>query len=1494
MTHRRERESLANAIAIIGMSGRFPGANNLEEFWRNLRDGVESVSFFSDEELRQAGVNPSIRRDSNYVGAGGVLADIDLFDARFFGFSPRDAEAMDPQQRIFLEIAWEALENAGYDPTKYAGSIGVYAGTGISTYFFNIYENKELLNLLGGHQVMIGNDKDHLTTHVSYKLDLRGPSMSVQTACSTSLVAVCVACRSLLDYQCDMALAGGSSIAVPQGQGYHYREGGIASPDGHCRAFDREARGTVTGNGAGLVLLKRFADAVVDRDNIRAVISGCAINNDGALKVGYTAPSVDGQADVIAAAHATAGIDAETITYIEAHGTGTPLGDPIEIAALAQVFAGVTQKNHCAIGSVKSNIGHLDTAAGIAGLIKAVLSLENKLIPASLHFKYPNPKLCLEQTPFYISDRAHGWKTDGFPRRAGVSSFGIGGTNAHLVLEEAPAHQPAPTPQRPYLLILSARSEAATEALSQSWADHFRRQPETNLADAAFTSALGRKEFVYRRAVVSSNLANAAELLTRTRTTESQRREVAFLFSGQGSQYAGMTSGLYRNEPAFREQVARCFEILKHEADIDLHSVLYPDAASPEAEHQIAQTAYAQPALFVIEYALANLLMEWGIKPQAMVGHSIGEYVAACIAGVWTLEDALRMVSLRGRLMQSMPLGAMLAVPLNESETAEWLCDGISLAAINAHNQCVFSGPEKSINQIAAKLRTRGIEAVRLRTSHAFHSAMMDPILGDFERAVRSVSLRAPSLPFLSNVTGDWITDSQATDPAYWSRHLRAPVRFAGAIDLLLARPGASLLEIGPGQSLTGLVRQHASDALSNPVIHSVRAAKDQREDLDVLLSCVARLWTQGLPISWGSFYARERRSRIPLPSYPFERKRYWIDPPNPAGSARPRGRTPVISDWFYLPSWKRTDLLEYEGDVTGKRWLVFSEGDLGSMVADRIESRGGNVTTIAANSDRTQESCDSLIARSKPDVIVHCCLADDREKSFQEWQELGFYSLLRLSRSVAKTSRQSEVVINVVSRSMYSVTGAENLEPAKSTALGPCKVIPQEHPGIRCRSIDLDSGDPSQIIDALLDEMAVPLTAPIVSFRNGRRWTPSFERARWEENSGKSLLRKNGVYLITGGFGNVGVTLAETLARNFDARLVLVGRTPLPPKIEWDTCDSESVRAVRSLREIGAEVLPICADSADAEQMRAVIQRVLQEFGELDGVIHAAGAMSADAFPSASTTDAPTAEMHFRNKVQSALVLRDIIADHPIKFCLLVSSLSSVLGGLGFSAYAGSNAFLDTLAEQQNKNSAKTHWISVNWDGWRFKDLSRDDPNRNDYFLLPVEGASAFRRILAHPLARQVIVSTGDLEARLDRWIFLKDSGAETHYGTPAAAVHARPEIATGFIKPRNAIEQMVADVWQLVLGVNSVGVEDDFFELGGHSLLAIQLVSRLQDLFQAKIELTAIFEFPTITQLAGHIQATTGGSEVQMERLAAMLDYVEQLSPEEVERLLSGEAHS
>jgi acyl transferase domain-containing protein/thioesterase domain-containing protein len=885
-----ETSESIEGIAIVGMAGRFPGAKNVDEFWQNLRDGVESIYFFSEEELESLGIDESVVRDPRYVKARGVLEDIELFDASFFGFNPREAEITDPQHRFFLESAWQALENAGYNSETYAGSIGVYAGAGtFNTYFLNnLYPNHQLRESVGDFQLAIANEKDFLATRVSYKLNLKGPSITVQTACSTSLVAISMACQSLLTYQCDMALAGGVSIGVNQKTGYFYKEGMIFSPDGHCRAFDAKAQGTVSGSGVGIVVLKRLEEAIADGDYIYAVIKGSALNNDGA-KIGYTAPSIDGQAQAIADALAIAEIPPETVTYIEAHGTGTPLGDPIEIAGLTQAFSLETKKKgFCAIGSAKTNIGHLDTAAGVTGLIKTVQALKHQLIPPSLHFEQANPKIDFANSPFYVNTKLSEWKAGKTPRRAGVSSFGIGGTNAHVVLEEAPSVEKSGESRPSQVLVLSAKTSSALDCATVNLSNYLKQHPDENLADVAYTLQVGRRAFSHRRLVVCNDIQEGAIALDNldpkrvfTNLQESKNRPVVFMFSGQGSQYINMSLELYQVETTFREQIDICSEILKPHLGIDLRHVLYPNEAQAQAAtNQLKQTAITQPALFAIEYALAKLWMSWGVNPKAMIGHSIGEYVAACLAGVFSLEDGLSLVAARGKLMQQLPSGSMLAVPLPEQQVQEFLGNKLDLAVINGASMSVLSGATNAVDELAQKLLEKGVECRRLHTSHAFHSQMMEPILEPFTEQVKKVKLKAPKIPYLSNVTGNWITATEATNPSYYAQHLRQTVRFAEGLQKLLKDPNQILLEVGPGRTLNTLAKQHPNKGAQQIVLSSLRHPQDQNSDVAFLLTTLGKLWLGGVQIDWSTFYASEQRYRLPLPTYPFERQRYWIEAP--------------------------------------------------------------------------------------------------------------------------------------------------------------------------------------------------------------------------------------------------------------------------------------------------------------------------------------------------------------------------------------------------------------------------------------------------------------------------------------------------------------------------------------------------------------------------------------------------------------------------------------
>ncbi len=1497
-------------IAIIGMSGCFPDAENIDEFWRNLRDGVESIHRFTDEELQKLGIDSALLNDPNYVKAEGVVKDIDLFDASFFDISPREAEVMDPSLRFFLEHSWKALENAGYSSEVYKKPIGVYAGTSFGSYLINIYSNYDIVTSVGDKQIEKGTSPDYVTTLTSYKLNLQGPSYAVQTTCSSSLIAVHLACQSLLSGECNIALAGGVSISTADG--YLYQEGGIESLDGHCRAFDAKAGGTVKGRGLGLVVLKRLEEAIADGDCIHAVIKGSAINNDGSDKVSYTAPSVNGQAKVIRAAQVMAEVEPDTISYIEAHGTGTKLGDPIEIAALTQAFRAKTQKKgFCRIGSVKTNIGHLDSTAGVAGLIKTVLALKHKQIPPSLNFEEPSPQIDFANSPFYVNNKLSEWQTNGTPRRAGVSSFGFGGTNAHVILEEAPIAKPSSPSRSWQLLVLSTKTSTALSTATENLANYLQEHPSLNLADVAYTLQVGRWNLNHRRMVVCQNQEDAINALkdsqrTFTHFQEPCNRPIVFMFSGQGSQYVNMGRELYESETIFREQVDYCCELLKPQLQLDLHTVLYPSEEKAQAATQkLQQTAITQPALFVIEYALAKLWMAWGVSPQMMIGHSIGEYVAATLAGVFCLEDALAIVATRGKLMQQCSSGAMLSIGLNEKEVQQLLDEEVSLAASNSPSSCVVSGSTQAIDQFQQKLQQTGVNCRRLHTNHAFHSPMMSPIIETFVQFLEKVKLNPPKIPLISNLSGTWMTTAQATDPNYWAQHLRQPVRFCQGITQLLKTPETLFLEIGPGRTLSTFVKQLQKE--ESPVLTSLRHPQEQESDVAFLLKSLGKLWLFGVKVDWSGFYIHERRHRIPLPTYPFERQRYWIEVNKNATLAMMQQQSmhkkPDIADWFYVPRWKESTPLELlkKGELLEQKscWLVFVDSyRVGGEIAEQLKQKGQDVVTVGLGEQFTRlddhtytinpqhkDDYDALFQALqeqdwKPQEIAHfwSITPDDtltsqeldghihlKRQFFEDCQNLGLYSLVFLAQALGQQNITEPIKLMVVTSNIHDVTGSEILCPEKATILSPCKVIPQEYPNISCCCFDIVLADSrhkssQKYIDYLLAEFTAQATDNVIAYRGNHRWVQTYEPIRLDANiTGKTRLKKQGVYLITGGLGDVGLVLAEYLARTVQAKLVLLGRKGLPEKSQWqewlETHDEEDnisrkIRKVQEIEALGAEVLAIAADVANEEQMQKAIAIVTKRFGTINGVIYAAGNSEA-AHCAIEETSPNKAQLQFDSKVFGIFVLEKVLQQQDLDFCQFTSSLASILGGLGFISYSAANIFMDAYVHKHNQTNSCS-WNSINWDDWEIRNTDAE-ADFSPYSITSLAGVEVFERLLRLNKVSQALVSTRDLQARIQQWIkleFLRNKDYSNQGNS--LSVYSRNNLKTDYVPARNQIEEIVAKTWEKALGIEKIGINDNFFDLGGSSLISIQIISQLQKELNIHIPVVSIYEKPTISSLA------------------------------------------
>ncbi|MEQ1759707.1 MAG: SDR family NAD(P)-dependent oxidoreductase [Vicinamibacterales bacterium] len=1523
-------------IAIVGMAGRFPGARNIDEFWQNLVDGVESITRLSDAEILASGVPKAFLTSPTYVKAAPVLEEPGHFDAAFFGFSPKEASMLDPQHRLLLELAHEALENAGVDPDGSRSRVGVFAGAALNTYFTESGLNRRLSE--DYIPTLIGNDKDFLSTRVSYKLNLTGPSITVQTACSTSAVAVHLACQSLLSGETDLALAGAVSVRVPHRAGYFADGGGVASPDGHVRAFDASANGTVFGSGGGVLVLKRLADAVADRDTVRAVIKGSAVNNDGSAKAGYTAPSVNSQADAVVEALANAGVSADTISYVEAHGSGTPVGDPIEVRALTKAFRRDTQRSgFCAIGSVKTNVGHLDAAAAVTGIIKTVLALEHRVLPASLNYTAPNPEIDFPATPFYVNAVGREWASDG-PRRAGIMSTGMGGTNAHLVLEEAPETEPLPSSSAsPHLIVLSARTESALDTVTSQLGSFLQQNASVNMADVAHTLQRGRKAQVHRRTFVCADRDDAVGVLAdpsskrivSARATES--RPVILLLPGVGDHYVGMGYDLYESSSVFRSEVDRCAQILEPHLGRDIRTILYPaggrwrkrgagagidlkkmlgrqrDDVVDEETSTLNQTRFAHPALFTIEWAMSRFWQSLGVVPDAIVGHSLGEYVAACLSGVLSLEDALRLVAVRARLVNELPEGAMLAVTLSEDEVLRLLPADMSVSLINGPQLCVVAGPVASVAAFEQVLNDKGVISRRVQNTHAFHSTMLEPIVGAFQREVHEIRLGSPTIRYFSNVTGTWVTDRDATDSSYWATHATRTARFSDGLDAMWRLKDAVLLEAGPGRTLGVLAAQHPGrkDAGNAVVTSSLRHDYEGGSDVEFVYRTIGRLWASGIRINWDGVPQASGR-RIPLPTYPFERQRHWIDGERdraPVSDATGSGDPASVDNWFYVPTWERTPFLTetfQSSTQSDAFWLIISDSSgRGGRLKARLESRQLRTGFLHPGDDYLNFFRDFRDRETGPLHIVHLgSLADATDDS------AAFYSLMHIAQAVGELNIDVPVTIGIITSQLHEVTGEERVAPAMASVLGPCGVIPKEFPNVRCFNVDLGNGQAAddlseEAFEAVLAEFGEAHRNQIVAYRGRYRWERGYKQvllphtpvaATSSDRVGR--LRRDGVYLITGGTGGIGLALARRLARAGHPTLILTRKTPFPARAMWDSLLSASdtprrvVRTIEAIREIealGARVEVCVAEVSDRQQMTRVVDDTTKRFGAIHGVIHAAGIVRPGLILAKTRA---TADSVLAPKVRGTLILYDLLKDASLDFLVLFSSITTVSTPFAEADYSAANAFLDAFTYFANADG-RVHALTINWPGWK------EVGQLADLETLPgVEGwkqaamaraisteagLEAFERALNSGL-KQVIVSPEPIAQVLEESRTPVDPAM--YFGHPDGPT-VDSSGRSDYVAPRDETERQIARIWQDALGIGAVSINDSFADLGGHSLIAVRMVAKLRDTFRIDLPIRVLFDAPTIEELSRYIKGDPSAGTTARPRAIVPLQPHGRLTP-------------
>ena len=1342
-----------NDIAIVGMAAHLPGAATVAQYWSNLAAGVESIRHLTETELLAAGETPARMRHRNYVPAAAPLDNFDHFDAEFFGFSPKEAAILDPQHRQFLEVAWEALEDAGHPPESFPGTVGVYGGCGMGSYFyFNLCSNPDLVENTGMFLLRhTGNDKDFLATRVSHIFDLKGPSINVQTACSTSLVAVHYASQALLMGECDMALAGGVTIELPQGRGYIFNDGEILSPDGHCHAFDASAQGTVFGSGAGVVVLRRAVDAVRDGDHIWAIIKGSAVNNDGSAKAGYLAPSVDGQARAIAEAQAVAGVTADTIDYVECHGTGTFLGDPIEVAALTEAFAETTDAlGFCRIGSVKTNIGHLDTAAGVASLIKASLALHHGQMPPSLNFTTPNPAIDFETSPFRVNDRLTDWTRRNGPRRAGVNSLGVGGTNAHVVVEEAPTRALSGQSDWPFqLLVLSAKSKSALEGQAKNLAAHLRAHPEQPLADVAWTLKEGRRAFDKRRVIVADSHAAAADLLE----NKDPRRifnhdhlgspDVVFMFPGGGAQYAGMARDLYYTEPEFADWMDRGLDILQPKLDYDIRALWLPETGAEAAANEALKKPSVQlPLIMITEYALAKLYQSWGVEPQALVGHSMGENTAACLAGVLSFEDCIGLIHLRGTLFDTIAPGGMLSIPLDAAQVRPLLTDALDMASVNAPGLCVVSGPDAALKTLAETLSAQDVDTQRIAIDIAAHSRMLEPILQRFGDYLRSIPLHAPQLPIISNATGVELTAAQATSPEYWVAHLRNTVNFAACMDSL-KNPNRVFVEMGPGRAMSSLAQ--ANGVTAGQVIAALRHPDQIIPDDQWHIATIGRLWACGVDVDWTPIWGDAARHRVPLPTYAFQRKQYFIEPGQAAQTATPDlpMRIGDVADWGWQTHW-RPRAVETDVDIDAgldgaspQTWLVFmdaaglAEAAFAPLIAagHRVipvrpgdafgpDGKGGYRLSPERGRDGYDALLRDLIAQGHtPTRIAHFWLVTEGEafrpgsSFFHRNIEQGFYALMFLGQALAEENLSQPLHITVVTNGAAQVRAEALAYPEKAMIAGPARVIPREVPRVTCSTLDLQlparphrgKADYSALLPQVLDELLALPANHTVALRGTKRLECGVKAVALPHTT--LTMPKGAAVLLTGGFGGIGLTLAEKLITDHGAKIALIARSPLPGRVDWPaylakhsptdgTC--RRILALQRLESLGGDVMVLAGDVTNAQDMRDAVAQVTKSFGPIHTVIHAAGVI--DDGPLLAKSPAAVEEV-FAPKLHGTRVLENLFPDGSIERLVLFSSTSTVTGPAGQVDYVAVNEYLNAYA--QSRKGGKTHVTALNWGIW-------------------------------------------------------------------------------------------------------------------------------------------------------------------------------------------------
>ncbi len=1470
-----KNNSTKKDIAVIGISCKFSNSNSPKEFWNNLKEGTNLLELYTDEELLQMGVEQSTIEDPNYIKLNSHVNGTDSFDYAFFGYTKEEANLMDPQIRLLHEQTWLALEDAGCDPLSYKKKIGLYlaASENLNWMAHGMMNPNPNVDSFYASHIM---NRSNISTLISYKLNLQGPSAIVDTACSSSLFAVHMACRSLLMRECTVAMAGGVKLNTEKNTSYFFQEGMIGSKDGRCRTFDEDCSGTFEGQGGGMVVLKRLEDAINDRDHIYGVIKASAANNDGQRKVGYTAPSVAGQYDCIKQALNFSKIPTESISYVEAHGTGTRLGDPIEVNTLNKVFDHNTE-HKCAIGSVKTNLGHLDTAAGVAGLIKTSLALEHKMIPPTLHFETPNPEINFDKGPFYVNSEVQRWSAgDEYPLRAGINSLGIGGTNVHVIMEEAPAVEKGSDSRLYQLLPYSGKTANAVKNYNDKLTQ-FIEQSTDELSDIAYTLKTGRRTFKYRDFVVASSSEDASGTLIERKEQEGNRLKedlnasVVFMFPGQGSQYFEMARDIYNQEPFFKEIMDRGLESLNKLTGEDYAAVLGYSVDDQVDPNRINNTLYTQPLLFLVEYALAKMMMQWGVQPSAMIGHSLGEYTAACVAGVFTLEEGLKLLSKRAQLMSDLEKGSMLAVGISAEEVTAILPDGLSIAGINTASSCVVSGRDELIERFVRLLESKEIAFSKLKTSHAFHSEMMDEMLEEYTKELEQIHLLAPRIPFISNISGKEISEENATSPAYWTKHLRETVKFQAGIGSLLTRGNTVFIEIGPGTVLSTFCKQHQAYSKFNNTINLLRHPRESDNDNKKLTTALGELWATGVDINWESYYADEVRNTISIPTYCFDSYplNFKVEPfQELANSSMTKDGVKPFDQWFYIPNWKKSVVQKTEiNSDEPLTYLVFSENTkISTPLINQLKANGNTVITVDKNASykvenqtnykinpKNKEDFFSLFSNLEANGIVvdQVIYNWNFEGSEQEEMVSAFMVLQALCESLLKHYPDNKKKITVLNECNEAILGYEKMNVGMLTTVKILDICAQENPIIFSSTIDIseeNNFESTSFLSAIIDELKFNFQDRKVAYRHGSRWTEFFENLAVDlsEELQADYLKQDKVYIITGGMGVVGKVLAKHLCSKYNATVILMGRSEIPMEVDWnfylndeDTNEGmvNRINQLKELRNSNPNIFYASADVSDYDAFSKAIQQIEETYGSIAGVIHAAGNIQGETYKPVENLTSEIAVQQFDPKINGTINVYEVFKNHNLDFVWITSSLSTILGGLTYGAYVVANSFVDKFVT--DKRDELKNWFVVNLDGIAKQRVSHDK------LITVLENSFKIGDL------PQVIVSAKDPNEMLK--IQLAPQVEEEI--TEAEAIE-RPTVKSNYVPAKSQYEIEITEIWKAFFGYSEIGITDNFFELGGDSLKAMTLLKQMHKSHGFEMSIEDFFKNPNIKALSDKIE--------------------------------------